>query len=115
MRRLAVLLALAAVVAAPLATATSLAPTVRIVSVAPLKVSGSHFKAHERLKVKALVKGTMLTRATRASAAGAFTVILTDAQSLNACAGGFTISVVTGTGSTISVKIPPRMCATRQP
>ena len=115
MRRIAMALALTSMVAASTVLAASLVPSVRIVSVAPFKVSGSHFKPHERLTLTASRSGKPLVRVVRASANGDFTAVLGDRQALNVCAGGVTIRVVTANGTVILVKIPPRMCATRQP
>lgn len=112
MRRLvlATSLALVCLVAGSPALGSQTAPTVRLLSLSPLKVTGSHFRALERVKVTAPLSTKQVTRTARASANGTFTVTFSDSLTLDRCSGAV-VRVVPTNGLVVMVRIPPRMCA----
>jgi len=76
-------IALAAVVAAAVAlvlsgvgtgAGSSKRPSLRFAQMVPLRIAGSHFRAHERVRVTATVSATNSTRRLRASRRGSFVV-----------------------------------------
>jgi multidrug efflux pump subunit AcrA (membrane-fusion protein) len=77
-------IALAAVVAAGLAfvlsgvgagASSSQRPSLRLAQMVPLRIAGSHFRAHERVRVTATVSAMSRTRRVRASGKGSFVVV----------------------------------------
>jgi len=111
MRRLvlATSLVLASLVTGPPALGSPAAPTVRLLSLSPLKVTGSHFGALEHVKVTAPSLTGQLTRTARASANGTFTVTFADSLTFDRCAG-VVVRVMRANGVVVMVRIPPRMC-----
>lgn len=76
-------IALAAVVAAALAlvlsgvgtgAGSSQRPSLRFAQTVPLRIAGSHFRVHERVRVTATVSAARSTRRVRASGKGSFVV-----------------------------------------
>lgn len=77
-------IALAAVVAAALGlvlsgvgtgAGSSQRTSLRFARMVPLHIAGSHFRAHERVRVTATVSATSSTRRVRASGKGSFVVV----------------------------------------
>ena len=112
MRRLvlATSLALVSLVVGPSALGSPAAPTVRLLSLSPLKVTGSHFSALERVKVTAPSLTTQVTRTARASANGTFTVTFSDSLTWDRCSGSAFVRVVRTNGLVVMVRLPSRMC-----
>lgn len=111
-RLLVAFVALAAVaVAAALAGnvgAGSTPATIRIVSRAPLAVSGAHFRANERVRVTAVASRT-LTRTVLANRVGTFTAQFTTQFPVDRCSG--LIVRAAGSRGTLAVaKLPQPMC-----
>ena len=111
MRRLvlATSLVFASLVTGPPALGAQAAPTVRLLSLSPLKVTGSHFSVLERVKVTAPFLTGQVTRTARASANGTFTVTFSDSLTFDRCTG-IVVRVVRTNGLVVMVRIPPRMC-----
>jgi hypothetical protein len=80
-------------------------PTLRLASAKPFVVSGSHFKARERVLVTLTVDRTRLERRARATLSGAFRVDF-GTVTLGHCSG-FTVRAVGSGGSGAVLKRPP--------
>ena len=87
--------------------AASVQPALRLVTVRPLEVRGSNFKAKERVKVT-LYARTEKVRRTTATEAGSFTTSF-GAVPLSHC-DGFLIRAVGSQGSVATTKIPRPAC-----
>lgn len=112
MRRLAFVAVLAVCfVLVPAGFASEAQPTVRVLSLSPLKISGSHFKAHTRIRVTVPFAEKTTTMATRTTAAGRFTLTFDDSLTLDRCSGALVIHVAGPGGLLVAVKIPAHMCA----
>ena len=112
MRRLvlATSLVLVCLVGRPSALGSTAAPTVRLLSLSPLEVTGSHFSALERVKVTAPFLTRQVTRTVRASANGTFTVSFSDSLTLDRCSSSAFVRVVRTNGLVVMVRLPSRMC-----
>lgn len=102
-----VLAGLAAVVPAALATASG--PVVRITDMAPLRISGSGFRAHESLHLRVALSGGAIKRHIVASRRGTFAVSF-GAVSEDPCTGGGMIVVVRADGTEVVRKVFARAC-----
>ena len=113
MRRLvlATSLAIVCLVVGPSALGSPAAPTVRLLSLSPLEVTGSHFSALERVKVTAPFLTRHVTRTARAFANGTFTVTFSDSPTWDRCSGSAFVRVVRSNGLVVTVRLPSRMCA----
>jgi hypothetical protein len=104
MARIGAVLVIALTVAAA-ATATTGRPELRLVTMQPFVVKGTHFLPHERVRVTITAAGVGRTGRTRTNAAGAFTISF-DVPPLGRCAGVFGRAVGTR-GSVATLKRPP--------
>jgi hypothetical protein len=83
--RYAVTLALVMLMLASVASAAT-APTLRLTSVDPITVSGSHFRAKERVRLVVTIASETWRRSAIATRTGTFQVAVGDLQ-LGRCAG----------------------------
>ena len=82
---LAVLTVALGVCAAQVDAALAVAPTLRLVKLAPLTLRGSHFQAGERVRVTLTFRRIRMVRTLRADAAGRFTYRYVTLLALEPC------------------------------
>jgi hypothetical protein len=109
MRRLAVLVA-AAALAGPAAATTPSTPTVRPLSLDPVVVMGRSFQPLERVKVTVATADGQWARRIVATARGSFTVRFPDVTMEVHCGFSGSISAVGSKGSRAAWKVPPMEC-----
>ena len=80
-------------------------PTLRLASMKPLVVTGTHFKAHERVLVTLRTDTTQLMRHAKATPSGTFRVDF-GTVTFGRCSG-FTVRAVGSAGSGAVLKRPP--------
>ena len=90
-------------------------PALRLVRIDPLTVAGSSFRPAERVTIAAYVAGARRTVQATAGARGGFRVRLGRVPAYDPCAFALFVSARGSRGSSASVRIPPRLCAVRQP
>ena len=81
-------------------------PALRLVAASPLKVHGTHFRALERVRVRADTQ----VRTVRASRMGAFTATFADLN-YDRCADAFVVVATGSRGSVARLKLPQLQCA----
>ena len=107
MRRLAVIGGAALVLAGLGDAATG--PSLRLASIEPLVVKGSHFRAPERVRVTVLTRGEKVTKRVRTTT-GQFTVSF-GTLDVDRCSS-FAVRAVGSSGdSAVLKRLPPPMCA----
>jgi hypothetical protein len=105
------MLALLAAVAA-VSAAASTGPRVRVASVAPAVVFGTHFRAGERVRVRFVSTKTVVV-SVRAGATGSFRAAAQ--ASFDPCAGPVLVSAVGASGDRAAAKVPGRECPPANP
>ena len=105
-----VALAAAALAAAVFAGSAAAKPTLRLVATSPTKVSGTHFKAQERVRVVFDLGAQRFVKFVRASRAGAFTASASDA-SFDRCGASVQIRAVGAISGAATVKLQLPDCA----
>jgi hypothetical protein len=88
-------------------------PRVRLLAFSPATVSGTGFKAGERVVVSVRTDSTHLSKAMVVTEHGAFVARFTKAVAASAC-GGVAIVAVGSAGDRASWKSAPRSCGTPQ-
>jgi hypothetical protein len=85
-------------------------PSIRIVSMAPLTVRGTHFAARERVRVtfRTSVDAPVVT--VRATAAGTFTTATPVGLTYDRCSTPLFVSAAGASGDHVVLKVPLRLC-----
>lgn len=110
MRRIAVLILVAAA-ASFAAVAGAATPVLRVTTVDPLRVAGSHFKARERVTVTAVFGANRAHKQVTATRTGTFTVTFDSTSGLDPCSADGFVRVIRKGGAVLSVKVlSERMC-----
>lgn len=107
---LATLAVVAAVGAVPAGAST--APSVRVVSLRPLVAKGSHFRGHERVRVR-FAGAQRVVVSVRTGAAGSFRA--TAPLGLDPCMGPIYVTAVGRFDDRALAKVPARECPPHNP
>jgi hypothetical protein len=101
----------ASIAASSLAAAMpTLAASIRLVSTAPLTVRGTHFAAHERVRVSFRTSAALPVVVVRATAAGAFTAAAPAGVPYDRCSSPLVVSAAGASGDRAVLRLPPRLC-----
>jgi hypothetical protein len=82
-------------------------PHLRVAASAPVKVSGTYFRARERVKIVVVLEEQQSSRFVRASRLGSFTTAFATVY-VHPCSSGGTVTAIGSLGSRAAAKIPPQ-------
>ena len=104
-----------ALLAAAMAQGAGGRPALRLVRIDPLVVAGSSFRSAERVTITANVAGARRTVHATAGVGGGFRARLGRGRAYDPCSFALFVSARGSRGSSATLRIPPRLCAVRQP
>jgi hypothetical protein len=85
-------------------------PALRVAALTPVQVTGLHFKAYERVQVRAASGDTTALRTLRATRAGSFRTTFGAIAITDRCSSDLSVRAAGARGSRASVKLPQLMC-----
>jgi hypothetical protein len=100
----------ASIAGSSIAAAVPARPSIRIVSMAPLTVRGTHFAARERVRVTFRTSAAAPVVTVRATAAGTFTTAAPAGLTYDRCSTPLFVSAAGTSGDHVVLKVPLRLC-----
>ena len=88
---------------------TAQKPSLRLVSIQPLKIRGVYFRPRERVRVRAAVENSIHTRSTRTTDRGSFAVAFVEVA-YDPCSTFLLVTAVGAHGERAALKLPQREC-----
>jgi hypothetical protein len=85
-------------------------PTLRLLAQSPLTVRGVGFHAKEKVRVTVAVSSVKRVRVVRTTAAGAFTVEISNVTPYDPCNDTLRVNAAGAIGDTAVLKLPQRAC-----
>jgi hypothetical protein len=88
-------------------------PTLRIITLEPVHVTGRHFRPYERVRLAASSNGVTVRRTLRTTRSGAFAATFVQLEIPDRCSTDLLVQAVGGRGSRAVAKLPQLQCPPR--
>jgi hypothetical protein len=108
--RLLVAACAASIAASPAAAAAPPAASITLGLTSPLTVRGTHFAAHERIRISFRTSAPLAAVVVRATAAGTFIAAAPAGLTYDRCSAPLVVSAVGASGDRALLRMPPRLC-----